>query len=106
MIAGRMKYKLLLLEPLTTINDFGAETTTYVEKCIVAAERVKQTGMRSEEVGEHFSDYRADFNIRDAHHIVENWRVKQLGGHLYMVTNIIPNLERGFKTLICVRVNE
>lgn len=106
MIAGRMKYKLKLLQPVTTINDYGEETPTWEETRTVHAERVKHTGNRSEEVGEHFPDYRAEFNIRDIHPVQENWRVQQLGGNLYTVTNIIPNLDRGFKTLICDRVNE
>jgi SPP1 family predicted phage head-tail adaptor len=106
MIAGRMKYKLKLLQPVKVENDFGEEVDTWQETVTVHAERVKHTGNRSEEVGEHFSDYRAEFNIRDVHTISENWRVQQLGGNLYTVTNIIPNLDRGYKTLICDRVNE
>ena len=106
MIAGRMKYKLTLLEPVKATNDYGEETTTYTEIRTVHAERVKQSGNRSEEVGEHFPDYRVEFNIRDAHPVQENWRVQQLGGYLYTVTNIVPNLDKGFKTLICDRVNE
>lgn len=106
MIAGRMKYKLILLEPVKETNDFGEEKTTYAETRTVHAERVKQSGSRSEEVGEHFPDYSAEFNIRDAHPVQENWRVQQLGGNLYTVTNIVPNLDRGYKTLVCVRVNE
>ena len=106
MIAGRMKYKLTLLEPTQTTNDFGEEVTTYTDTVTVHAERVKHTGNRSEEVGEHFPDYRVSWNISDAHTVAENWRVQQLGGNLYTVTNIIPNLDRGYKTLICDRVNE
>lgn len=106
MIAGRMKYKLTLLEPVKATNDYGEETTTYTETRTVHAERVKQSGNRSEEVGEHFPDYRVEFSIRDAHPVQENWRVQQLGGYLYTVTNIVPNLDKGFKTLICDRVNE
>lgn len=106
MIAGRMKYKLALLSPEKKVNGFGEEATEYVQTRIVNAERVKHTGSRSEEVAEHFPDYSAEFNIRDAHPIQENWRVQQLGGNLYTVTNIVPNLEKGYKTLICVRVNE
>ena len=106
MIAGRMKYKLVLLEPVKAENDYGEETTTYKETRTVHAERVKQSGNRSEEVGEHFPDYHTEFNIRDAHPVQENWRVQQLGGHLYTVTNILPNIDRGFKTLICECVNE
>lgn len=106
MRAGEMKYKLKIFRPSTVTNEFGEETPSYELTRTVWAERVKQSGHRSEEVGEHFPDYSAEFNIRDAHPIDENWRVQQLGGYLYTVTNIIPNLGRGMKTLICDRVNE
>ena len=106
MIAGRMKYKLTLLEPTTVTNDFGEETPTFTETATVHAERVKHSGNRSEEVGEHFPDYRVAFNVRDAHTVAENWRVQQLGGYLYTVVAIEPNIDRGYKTLICERVNE
>lgn len=106
MQAGRMKYRLLLLEPVIDTEGFGEETPTYKEFRTVAAERVKASGSRSEEVGEHFPDYRVEFNIRDAHPVKENWRVRQLGGYEYIVANIIPNLDRGMKTLICERVNK
>ena len=84
----------------------GAETVTYTKTRTVWAERVRATGKMSEEVGEHFPDYTVEFNIRDAHPVQENWRVQQLGGYLYTVTNIVPNLDKGYKTLLCERVNE
>lgn len=101
-----MKYRVALLAPTKTTTSFGEEDTKYVITRTVYAERVKQTGYRSEEVGEHFPDYNAEFNIRDAHPVEENWRLQQLGGYLYTITSIIPNIDRGMKTLICVRVNE
>lgn len=101
-----MKYKITLLEPQTVTTASGNEKTTYTATRTVWAERIKTTGRRSEEVGEHFPDYSAEFNIRDAHPVAENWRVRQLGGGLYTVANIIPNLDRGYKTLVCQRVNE
>lgn len=101
-----MKYRITLLEPETATNDYGEEATTYKETRTVHAERVKQSGNRSEEVGEHFPDYHVEFNVRDAHPVAENWRIQQLGGYLYTVTNIVPNLDKGYKTLICERVNE
>lgn len=106
MRAGALKYKLTLLEPKRTTDRMGAEATTYNPVRTVYAERVRATGNRSEEVGEHFPDYATEFNIRDAHPIAENWRVQQLGGYLYTVVAIIPNLDRGYKTLLCDRVNE
>lgn len=84
----------------------GAKQTTYISTRVVRAERVRSSGSRSEEVGEHFADYAAEFNIRDAHPVEEDWRVKQLGGYLYKVVAIIPNIDRGYKTLVCDRVNE
>lgn len=106
MKAGRMKYTVTLLKPVTVTNDFGEEAVEYDKTVTVHAERVKQSGSRSNEVGEHFPDYNVEFNIRDAHEVDENWRLQQTGGYLYTVTTIIPNLERGFKALICERVNE
>lgn len=106
MRAGALKYKLQILEPSYTEDRMGAKKTEYVERRTVWAERITASGHRSEEVGEHFPDYSVQFNVRDAHPVAENWRVRQLGGYLYTVTAIIPNLDRGYKTLICERVNE
>ena len=106
MQAGRMKYKITILEPQRVTDAMGAETVEYIETRTVHAERVKQSGNRSEEVGEHFADYQVDFNIRDVHPVGENWRISQLGGYLYNVDAIVPNLDRGYKTLRCSRVNE
>lgn len=106
MQAGRMRNKLELLRPVYDVDGYGSDETSYVSVRTVWAERVKLSGNRSDEVDEHFPDYRAEFNIRYAHPVEENWRVRQLGGHLYTVTNIIPNIEKGMKTLVCDRVNE
>lgn len=106
MRAGALKYKLELLEPKRTTDRMGAEKVEYTKIRTVWAERVRATGSRSEEAGEHFPDYTVEFNIRDAHPVQENWRVQQLGGYLYTVTNIVPNLDKGYKTLLCERVNE
>ena len=106
MRAGTLKYRLTLLEPQRVTDRMGAERVDYIETRTVRAERVRTTGNRSEEVGEHFPDYRAEFNVRDAHPVKENWRVQQLGGYLYTVVAIIPNIDRGMNTLVCERVNE
>lgn len=106
MIAGRMKHWLLVLHPVIVQNEVGEEETTWKECCRIHAERVKQTGHRSEEVAEHFPDIRTEFNIRDVHTVEANWRVKQLGGELFNVVAVLPNLDKGYKTLVCERVNE
>lgn len=106
MRAGTLKYRLTLLQPVRTTDRMGAESIVYTATNTVHAERVKAAGNRSDEVGEHFPDYHVEFNIRDAHTVDENWRVQQVGGYLYNVLAIVPNLDRGYKTLVCDRVNE
>lgn len=107
MIAGRMDTRLIIREPMEEVNAVGERlTVSWADSAPVWAERVKLTGRRSEEAAEHFADYSAAFNIRSAHRVRDNWRVKEVGGHLYTVTNIIPNRRRGFITLQCERVNE
>ena len=101
-----MRYKIQLLEPQREEDRMGAEKVTYKPTRTVWAERVSASGVRSEEVGEHFPAYSVQYNIRDAHPVQENWRIRQLGGCLYTVTAIIPNVDRGYKTLVCERVNE
>ena len=106
MKAGPMREWLHILKPVTVVNEFGEKYVEYTETKRIHAERVKFAGKRSDEVGEHFPMYDVRFNIRDVHVIEENWRVQQDGGYLYDVTAIEPNVQRGFKTLICERVNE
>lgn len=105
MQAGKMKYRIEILEPEYRSDGFGEEAETFISRGTARAERVKLTGNRSEEAGEHFPDYSVRWNIRDAHKVEENWRVRQLGGYVYTVTNIIPNRDRGMLTLVCERVN-
>ena len=106
MRAGGLRYKLMLLRPEAVQNGYGEEEVAYREEALAGAERDSLSGSLSNEVGERFADYRARFNIRWAHTVREGWRVRLLGGDLYTVTNIIPNIARGMKTLVCERVNE
>ena len=101
-----MRHKLELMKPIAKTDRFGSEGVTYEATRIVWAERIITTGNRSEEVGEHFANYSAQFNVRDAHPVAENWRVRQIGGYLYTVVAIVPHAARGYNTLVCERVNE
>ena len=56
-----MKYRLQLLKPTATTNDYGEEATTYEPIRTVWAERKKQIGNRSEEpFGELLSRFSLD----------------------------------------------
>jgi len=101
-----MTYRLQLMQPTVTVNDYGEEAVVYTVTKTVHAERVRISGRRSEEVREHFPDYSVRYNIRNQNEVDENWRVQEVGGHLYTVTNIEPYKNRGMLQLICERVNE
>ena len=105
MRAGRMKDRLVLLEPVIGTDGMGGENPVFRERRTVSAERVTMTGRRVDEAGEHFADYRADFNIRDAHPVRENWHVRVPGGYEYIVACVIPHRDRGMLTLKCERLN-
>jgi hypothetical protein len=106
MQAGRMKYKVRLLKPETVECASGAKRIEYSETVVAWAERRLLSGQRSDEVWEHFADYTAVYNIRDAHRVDTGWRLDELGGHLYTIVAVEPNRNRGMLTLRCERVNE
>lgn len=109
MIAGRLRYRLKVLRPVRVTDTFGAERTEYELYRYVRAERVKQTAKRTDEAGEHFPDHSAHFNVRAAHRVGENWRVVDETAEpcrAYIVTAVVPNVERGYNTLICEALNE
>lgn len=101
-----MRHMLRILRPMGGGDGFGEATATgWAEVRVVHAERVKMSGKRSREASELFPRIHTEWNIRDTHPIDQNWRVEQLGGHLYDVVAIVPNEDRGMNTLICERVN-
>ena len=97
MIAGRMRYKIQLLEPQREEDRMGAKKVTYKPTRTVWAERVSASGGRSEEVGEHFPAYSVQYNIRDVHPVQENWRVRQLWVSVHR-NGYYPNADRGYKS--------
>lgn len=105
MRAGALKYRLEVLRPLKGKNGFGERAAGFESVGTVYAERVKISGGSTREAGEIFAGYHVEFNIRDVHKIEEHWHVRQLGGYEYVVTSVIPNIDRGMKTLVCERFN-
>lgn len=109
MIAGKMRHRLELQRPLKAADAFGdlmAGAGSFEPTTTVWAERVTLRGSQRKEASERYSDYTAEFRIRDAHSVDNGWRVRQLGGYLYSVDNVIPNEERRYLTLQCSRINE
>ena len=106
MIAGKLDQRLIVYRKVERADGFGALPTRWEPAATIWAERVNETARRVDEVQEHFPDHTAAFNIRIAHNVEENSRVKHLGGHLYTVTSVVKNRRRGMQTIYCERVNE
>lgn len=109
MIAGRLKYRLVLSKPNEEESGFGtASKVTYGDVRTVWGERVNYRGSRSVEVNEVFADYSAQYRVRDAHRdIREGWRLREAGSEsLFEVRNIIHDKNHGMLTLECEKVNE
>lgn len=105
MQAGRLKHRLEAYRPSEVQDAFGGTSQGFELYKMIRAERVKMTVFKSDEIGEHFADSRAEFNIRDSHPVADTWRVKDLCGYEYTVVAVLHNVDRGMKTLVCERLN-
>lgn len=103
---GNDWYRIKLYELTTTRNEFGEESVSYKERGTYRAQRTNLKGVLRTETDELFPDYTVEWNIPFPIQVDEGWRLQQLGGYLYTVTNVLPNVRRQLKTLICQRVNE
>ena len=101
-----MRYRITLRRPSVITGKTGATKVTWADVVTIPCERVRMTGSSVIEASEQFPDYRVDFNIREAFEVAEKWQVQEEGGSLYIVANIIPTVQKGYKTLQCVRYNE
>lgn len=109
MIAGTLCYRLVLLRPATLTSPSGeVRAAEWQPWRTVRAERVRLSGRGSQQAGEQFADYTAQWRIRDAHAAVRpGWRVQQPDEPdvVFSVVAVEPNRRRGFLTLICERLN-
>ncbi len=107
MIAGRMRDKVRLYRPSEELNAFGEAVQTWVLSGECRAERARRSGMRHEEVGEHFADVRVTWLVRDVHAVQPNWRlVDARTDEMFVIVAVTPNRERGYNELTCERYNE
>lgn len=106
-----MRYRLKAWEPRKRGSEFGTSGAVtyhpYREGRPVWAERRKISGSGTTEAGEHFADYRAEFNIRIFHKIGENWQVQAVGDKIrYAVRAVTDDPRLGMRTLHCERIND
>lgn len=103
-----MRDRLTLYAPVVTRTGSGAHRGEYSERATVWAERARLNGSSTDETGEHFAEYSAEWHIRDRHEVAEGWQVTEATRPAvrYRVNSIIPNKARGMLTLICKRLNQ
>lgn len=105
MYAERLRYIVKLYKPQSTVDSYGSRVKGFTLYATIRAERTKTGGAITEEAGEMFAAYTAEYNIRDAHPAKAGWRLED-DGELYDVAAVHPNVTRGMLTLTCSRVNQ
>ena len=105
MISGRLTERVTLFAPVVSKDTFGADVISYPHGKTVHAEVNWKSGRLSEEASEIFPDGRLEVIIYDAHTVAEKWRL-EYAGVAYTVGAIEHNRRRGFKRLICDKVND
>lgn len=110
MIAGKMRDRVGFLEPVVTTDAYGDEVTTWTDRGRFWAERVKYTGTRSDEVGEHFPAYRAEWLVRIGVPVAANWRLYEFSAdpqnnEVWNVLAVVRDAAHGLLRLSCERLN-
>lgn len=108
MESERLDTKIQIIRPAQSVDIYGARAGSsreWNEGEWIWADRSKYNGDTVNESGEIFSDYRAEFRVRYAHEILEGWRIRERGGLLYVVRNVIPDRRNGMRTIKCEKVN-
>lgn len=109
MRAGGYKwYKLKTYMPTSTVSEFGGERISYTEVSEVYGWQQEIRGTYKNEADEMFSDYDVRWHIKigASNNIREGWRLQQLGGCLYLVTNVIQDRSNNSNIFVCEKVNE
>lgn len=106
---GLRECKLWIQRPVIVRDEFGAEHTEWEDRAIVRGQLNRFSGARSDEAGEHWSNYTAEYYVRYATPVCENDRVRDLFGPddlTYVVVAITTNRLKGMKAISCERINE
>lgn len=83
----------------------GAVTTSYSEGATVHAEVDWRTGATSDNEPENFASERVEVIIRYAIPVEREWRLRYRN-EMFHIDAVECNRPKGFKRLICNRVNE
>lgn len=108
---GRMYTRLRWERPKTSVTVTGALLAKYTTLGIIHTERASMRATERNEAGEMYADMHAEYNVRYQHDIRRGDRLVECdewgteNGAEMEVTAVIANRRKGFKTIICDRVN-
>ena len=108
---GRMYTVLRWRRPTASVTATGAREVVFADQGAIRAERVSMRATERAEAGEMYADMHAEYNVRHQHGIRRGDRVAECdeygtdNGAEMEVTAVIANRRKGFKTIICDRVN-
>ena len=105
MIAGYLTETVILLKPVVSIDDYGAEVTEWSEEAVTRAEVQWKSGTTVTQNDERFENRRVDVLVRWRTDVEATWRVSH-NGILYNIDAVEPNRTSHLVRLICVKVNE
>ena len=105
MYAGPLNEYVTPMEPSYTKDGFGASVVTYTACGRIHAQATWKGGSTHTDSAELFPDGRMEVIVRSSHAVSEGWRLEYYGT-LYSVVAMEHNRRRGFKRLICEKVNE
>lgn len=108
---GRMYVRVRWERPKTSVTATGALLAKYTVVGYIHAERASMRATERAEAGEMYADMNAEYRVRYLHDIRRGDRLTEVSdedadsGALMEVTAVIANRRKGFKTIICARVN-
>lgn len=105
MIAGRLNDFVTTVKATVVVDSFGAETITYTDnETRIRAEVKWKSGNASVQASEVFDDMKLEVLLRDAHEVAARWRIKY-DGDTYLVEAVEKSRTKGYKRLVCSKVN-
>lgn len=106
MIAGRLDTVLTVWLPRSEEDRNGQLITRWLEKPMIRAGRTRLTPTGSAKTAEAFAGYDATYDVRSYHEVTTGWRVQEPGMPVMAVENVLTNRRRGYKSLLCRKIND
>lgn len=104
--AGTLNYRVELLSPTVTVDDYGQQTTAWSTFASTRANLIQQKGNRSTIGGEAWDAGQMTVIIRYRSGVNFRMRVRRLDtNEVYQITNVATDVKEGSITIQCVAMD-